>query len=303
MAADRRGHLAFVLVPDDISGREDMRDICAQSFIHYHFAAVIGLYSGPFNGDLIRIGPTPGRYEQLLSPKFAFSATDGGPHDRPSVLLPYSLYVCSGHNMNALRFKYLLDLSPYFRLVPAAKQLFAALQNRHLASETAEHLTEFQRNVSAADDDDGFGQITQLRAFIRSQQVTRDVRQVGQAFDFGDGWTRAGGDQYFFTHELLAVDLHRLGIGKSNVALLYADAAAKQALVFLLSVGTDDFILLLGQGSKINAHFCRRQTWVAWMSGLIDNPCSFYQILRRKTAAIHAGSANDPRFSHHGRLA
>src|SRR5260370_17740305 len=122
------------------------------------------------------MGPQHGGYEQLLSPKLESSATDGGPTDRPSVLLPYSLYVCSGHNMNALRFKYLLDLSPYFRLVPAAKQLVAALQNRHLASETAEHLTEFQRNVSAADDDDGFGQITHLPPFILSHQVTLDVR-------------------------------------------------------------------------------------------------------------------------------
>src|SRR5258707_1167408 len=59
MAADRRGHLALVFVPDDISGREAMRDICAQGFIHYHFAAVIGLYSGPFNGDFSELGRRP----------------------------------------------------------------------------------------------------------------------------------------------------------------------------------------------------------------------------------------------------
>ena len=53
MAADRRRHLVSVLAADDISTRENVRNIRAEGFIHCHFTILIGSDSGPFNCHLV----------------------------------------------------------------------------------------------------------------------------------------------------------------------------------------------------------------------------------------------------------
>src|SRR5579875_1969719 len=298
VTADWSRHLASGLAPDDISGGEDVRNIRPQIVVYDDFPAAVSPYPCSFNGHLIGVRPAASRHKQLFRPKLLLATVDRGRDDRPSVFLPHSPDLRLRHDVNPFRLEYPPDFLPHFRLVAMRKQLFVPLQNRYFASEAAEHLTEFQSDVPASDDYQRFRQLGQLRVFIGGQQVTRDVWHLVQTLDFGDNGTRAGRDQYFLARKPLAVHLDRMGITELDVPLFYADAASNQALVLLLSITMDHFILLPNEGSEIQPHFCRRETWVARMGGLVDDPRSFYQILGWQAASVSTGPADNAFLGH-----
>src|SRR5579875_143752 len=303
VTADWSRHLASGLAPDDISGGEDVRNIRPQIVVYDDFPAAVSPYPCSFNGHLIGVRPAASRHKQLFRPKLLLATVDRGRDDRPSVFLPHSPDLRLRHDVNAFRLEYPPDFLPHFRLVPMREQLFVSLQNGHLAAKAAEHLAEFQRDVPAPDDDQRFRQIGQLYAFICGQQVAGDVRHTVQSFDVGDNRTRAGGNQYFLAREPLAVHLDGMRISKLDVPVFDADAASNQALVLLLSIAVDHFILLLDKGSKIQPHLCRRETRIARMRGLVDDSRGFDQIFGRKTSAIGTRSPDDAFFRHDGCLA
>jgi|SRR5579875_363326 len=78
---------------------------------------------------------------------------------------------------------------------------------------------------------------------------------------------------------------------------------AESGSLATLTIAVDHFIFSLNEGSKIQPHLCRRETWITRMRGLVDDPRGFDQIFGRKTSAIGTRSPDDAFFRHDGCLA
>src|SRR6266851_5498000 len=110
-------------------------------------------------------------------------------------------------------------------------------------------------------------------------------------------------DQKALGFEANISHLNGVAINEPRRPLECADAIADNALILLVPVIGDDFVLLADELRKVEAKPRRFDSWIARIGGVVDDAGRRNQVFRRQTSPVHAGAAERAVLSHRGRFA
>src|SRR5712692_9880076 len=88
-----------------------------------------------------------------------------------------------------------------------------------------------------------------------------------------------------------------------NGRLTFLICVVNDAVVVLITVLTDDLILLGDECREIHAETPRREPWVAGMGGIVDQTSCLDQVLGGQAAPVDTGAAKGAPLGHHRRFA
>ncbi len=183
--AYRRRHLARGFPPDHITGGPDMGDGGAQGAINAHGSRHVYLHARPLQADLLRIGASPGGHQQLFGGEGPAAPMSLHDQRHPCTSTSHGTYLRPCDDLESLLAQNLGQGFSDFRLV-ASQDARSAGDQGHLAAKAGKHLSQFEGNVATAQNEQRAGQLCQLQLLLAGQQVTREIRRLGETWNVGD---------------------------------------------------------------------------------------------------------------------
>src|SRR5712692_1682851 len=101
----------------------------------------------------------------------------------------------------------------------------------------------------------------------------------------------------------MRIDERHLPWHDLNGRLTCLICVVNDALVVLITVRTDDLILLGDERREIHTETPRREPWIAGMGGIVDQTGRLDQVLGGQAAPVDTGAAQGAPLGHHRRFA
>ena len=201
--------------PVALAERPHPRRAGPQGVVHPDVAAGIDLDGGRLQPQVVGVGAPPDRQQQVRADHLRrlAAARQGGRHRVPAALEAKALRLQPEPDPLALQDR--RHRGRHLRRL-ALDQPLAAVDQRHLAAEAAEHLGELQSDVAAADDHQMLRQVGELHDRGVGQVV--HLRQARKRRHEG---ARADVDEDPFRLQHLAAHLHPVVAREPPVALVH----------------------------------------------------------------------------------
>jgi len=160
-----------------------MGDTGAQSTINPHGSCRVYFHARSLQADLLRIGTSPGGYQELFGGERLLAAVSLDREDNSLSLRAHPAHLHSGDNAQAFLPENLDEGLCDFWLV-AGENAFAARDEGHFRPKAGKHLAQFEGDVAAAQDEQRTGLLAKfgLPGVIgRTQEITGEVRDIYEA--------------------------------------------------------------------------------------------------------------------------
>ena len=113
----------------------------------------------------------------------------------PVSFMAHGTRLCPGDDPQALLTENLSQALGDFWLV-ARQDARSACDDSHLAAKASKHLAQFKGNVATAQDEQRAGEFGQFQVLLVGEQITREIRGLGEPWEVGDEWRGPGGDEH-----------------------------------------------------------------------------------------------------------
>ncbi len=189
--------------------------------------------------------------------------------------------------LDSFSFKRLLQFG-YDVLIFGTKQALTGVNDRDAAAKPAEHLAEFEADVSAAEDQQMLGNFLQFH-----HGDIGEIRNRVNPSERGDARTRPGIDENFLAFESLAVDLDLMGAGKARVPTDEADVLVPRDAFFDgVAEVLNDFVFFGDDGGKIDRNFTGANAPARSIARVVSDLSRSNHCFSGRAAGVDAGAAD-----------
>ncbi|MNN26122.1 hypothetical protein D3C81_1396210 [compost metagenome] len=177
------------------------------------------------------------------------------------------------------------------RLVEAAQEALAAVQQRGLRAQTVEDRGELDGDIAAADHQYALGQLLEIEGFVGGdrQLAPGDLRHLRPAAD---------SDQDVLGAVALAVHLDLMGAKNARMPFQQGDAAVDQQVAVDAVEALDLAVLVGNQGAPVEMPFFQGPTVTCGLLQFVRDMRAVHQQFFRHAADVDAGATQVAAFGH-----
>ena len=270
----------------DIAERPNSRDVGFHSRIGFNIAAIVRGDSGFGQIQIGGVGLAAGSNQKMRAGDrlAALWRVECKRYFAATIL---DLLGLRGQlKFNAFGFEDFLQLS-HDVFVFAGQNTFAAVDDGYLAAEAAKHLSEFEADVAAAQDQQMLGNFLQIH--------DRDVGEERHGIEAGDGrnlWVGAGVDEDFFAFESFVPDLHLMRADESSAAVNQANVrAAVDSFLNGIAKTLHDTIFSGDDLREVDGYFTYMNAPARGLAGVVSDLSGGDQGFRGRAAGVDARAA------------